>query len=451
MNNVKKIDLLSGNILAALTKLALPLMGMNFLQMAYNLTDMFWVGKLGAESVAAIGTGGLFIWFCSGIHMLYQVGGQVYVGQNLGAGDNEKAGRFAYAAIIMCLVITAFLGITFVLFSHQLVSLFKLDNEQTIKEAIDYIKITGGLIVFLLLARLLTVLITTTGNGRIPFIASFIGLAFNMVLDPMLIFGTGIFPELGVTGAAIATVFAQFIMGLVLVIYATRDKYLFKYINLRKLPKLTYFKDIIKLGFPVSIQATFYPFIAMCISRTVASFGYNAIAVQRIGSQVESLTWMVVEGFSTALNGFIAQNYGANNIPRLKKGFKEAFKILAIWGVFVTLLLTVFARQIFRIFIDEAQVIDIGADYLVIIGLSQLFMSMEIMSLGSLNAIGKTKLSSAVATIFTALRIPMALILSATVLGLNGVWWSISISSICKGTILIIVVVFAFRKLKGKS
>ena len=118
-----------------------------------------------------------------------------------------------------------------------------------------------------------------------------------------------------------------------------------------------------------------------------------------------------------------------------------------LWGVFTTLVLLVFPQFIFQIFISEKDVIPLGVDYLQILAFSQLFMCIESTLAGALNGLGKTFIPSCVSTVLTAARIPMVMVLSATFLGLNGIWWAISISSIFKGIVMAICFIYVIRKL----
>lgn len=444
----KRIDLLNGNIASTLARLSLPLMGISFIQMAYNLTDMFWIGKLGAGAVAAVGTGGLFIWFSTGLHTIAQLGGQVYVAQNLGAKKFEEAGKFAHASMFLSLVVSLILGFAYFFFTSPLVSFFNLNDPAVVQDTITYLMIVGGFIFFMLFSKLLTALITTTGDSKTPFIATMIGLVFNIVFDPLLIFGYGIFPTLGVLGAALATVIAQFIVFAILLIHVIKDKHLFNHVKIKSIPCMYACKKIIKLGFPTTCQNTLFPLISMYLSRLTAAFGDNAVAVQRIGSQVESISWMTTEGFAIAVNSFVAQNYGAKNIKRVKDGIKQSFIILSTWGIFTTLSLVLFANPIFAIFLNEPTVLAMGVSYLTILGLCQLFMCWEILSSSTLNAFGKTIAPAIVSVTCTLLRAPLAIILSATVLALDGIWWSFTISTVLKGAILLICLVLYVRKLK---
>ena len=185
------------------------------------------------------------------------------------------------------------------------------------------------------------------------------------------------------------------------------------------------------------MQNGIFAFMSMVIAKILAQWGSTPIAVQNVGSQIESISWMTAGGFSTALSAFVGQNYGADRWDRIHEGYRKAIGLVSIIGIFATCLLIFGATPVFRIFIpDDSEAIKLGTTYLRILGLSQFFMCIEITTGGAFNGLGRTIPPSVVGIVFNALRIPSALLLSKTSLGLNGVWWSVSISSIFKGIVL---------------
>jgi Na+-driven multidrug efflux pump len=174
----------------------------------------------------------------------------------------------------------------------------------------------------------------------------------------------------------------------------------------------------------------------MFIARIIAQWGPIPIAVQKIGSQIEAISWMTAGGFQTAMSTLVGQNYGADKWPRIVKSYFIGMLVMSVVGILATGLLIFAAKPLFSIFIDEEETIRYGIVYLRILGLSQLFMCLESTTAGAFNGLGKTIPPSVVGIIFNALRIPATLVLSSTDLGLNGVWWAISMSSVCKGTVL---------------
>lgn len=434
----KRIDLLNGNIVTSLTKLAVPIMATSLIQMAYNLTDMIWIGKMGSNQVAAIGAASMYLWLSAAFAVLSRMGGQVKLAHSVGAGEFGEAVTYSKNAIQLGLFFSILFGAAVCIFANPLIGFFNLNTPEVINDAKVYLYITGGLVVFSIINQILTGLITSSGNSKTPFFATTVGLIANIILDPILIFGIGPIKSMGVAGAAIATVIAQIIVTALFVLYMIKDKLIFSHVNLLTKPSSKHLKAIIKIGFPAAVQSAMMTVISMVIARLIAAWGDGAVAVQKVGSQIESISWMTAEGFASAVNSFIAQNYGAGQERRAIKGYKISLVITCIWGVFSTLALIIFAEPIFKIFINEADIIPLGIDYLVILGFSQLFMCVEILTSAAFSGFGNSTPPAIIITLLTLIRIPMAIALSSTALGLDGVWWSISISSILKGIIMIL-------------
>lgn len=429
------VDLLHEPILPALSKLALPIMATSLVQMAYNLTDMAWIGRLGAESMTAVGTAGMYMWLSQGVSDLAKVGGQVKVSQALGAGDRQDAGQFAKTALQMGFICSVLVGLLAFFQAHRLIQFFGLKNAWIIGQSEAYLRITGGAIVFSYMNAVLTGLFTASGDSRTPLKANGAGLLSNMILDPVLIFGLGPFPAMGVTGAAAATVTAQMVVTFLFVLSAMGEHLVFHKLCLFSMPTFRHVREIVRIGFPTAIQNVIYASISMVLTKLVTSFGDTAVAIQRVGGQVESISWMTAEGFAAALNSFTGQNYGANQLKRVRKGYGTAVWMMLLWGGFTTCVLVFLSMPIFRVFIQEADVLDAGSRYLKILGYSQVFMCVELLTVGAFAGLGKTLIPSILSILLTSMRIPLALALSATALGLNGIWWALTVSSFVKGIV----------------
>ena len=430
-------NLTKGPILKTLTKLAIPIMASSFLGTLYNITDMAWIGLLGAKAVAGVGVGGMFTWLSQGLVSLARMGGQVQVAQHIGRREQEEAHGYAQAAVQM----SALLGILFaavvLILLKPLIGFFKLEDAEALAAAFSSTKIACGLIMFSFLSLTLTGLYTAQGDSKTPFAANLVGLAVNMILDPVLILGPGPFPRLGVTGAAIATVTAQFIVMSILVmrIFVTKKENVLKGIQpFEKIPP-KYVRGICKIGIPTALQGMAYCMISMVLTRMVSGFGAEAIATQRVGGQIESVSWNTADGFGAALNAFIGQNYGAGKMDRVKKGYRASLITVGVWGLFITLLFVCFPEQISGVFFHEPTAIATAVGYMIIIGYSEAFMSVELMTVGALSGLGKTHLCSVISITLTSARIPLAIFLSGTALGLLGIWWALTATSVVKGIV----------------
>ena len=433
----KNINLLEGSILPSLSGLALPIMATSLIQMAYNLTDMIWIGRVGSSAVAAVGAAGMYMWLANGLATLAKMGGQVKVAQALGAKEDKQAVSYVKSALQLGIALGLIYGVLAVVLANPLIDFFKLNSGQVVADARIYLQITCGGVIFSFLNQIFTGIMTAMGNSRTSFVATAAGLVINIIMDPVLIFGVGPFAKMGVMGAGIATVFAQMIVTGVFILAALKDEIIFQKVRLLEKVDKESMMTIVKIGFPTGVQSMIFTSISMIIARMIAGFGDSAVAVQKVGSQIESISWMTAEGFGAAVNAFMAQNHGAKNKKRIVQGYKVAMRIEIVWGIFCTFVLMVFPAVIFKIFIPEADVLPMGVDYLKILGVSQLFMCIELTTAGAFSGLGKTIPPSISSIILTAARIPMAIALTSTVLGLNGIWWSITISSIFKGVILV--------------
>lgn len=431
-----RINLLEGKILPALSALALPIMATSLIQMAYNLIDMIWIGKIGASAVASVGAAGMFMWLSNGLATLAKMGGQIKVGHALGAQKKEDAASYAQSSIQMGIVFAIGFGILSVVFADEMIGFFQLNSAQVIQDAKLYLMITCGLVIFSFMNQIFTGILTAMGNSRTSFIATGIGLVLNIVLDPLFIFGFGAIPPMGVTGAAIATVLAQLVVMLLFQYTILRDTVLFCDVHILHSYSSQHTREIFRIGLPSAVQSMLFSGISMVIARLIAGWGDAAVAVQKVGSQIESISWMTAEGYAAALNSFVAQNHGAKNTDRIREGYRLSMIVMLSWGVFCSFVLIVFPQLIFQVFIQEAEVLPMGVDYLRILGVSQLFMCMEITTAGAFSGLGKTLPPSIVSITLTGARIPMAMLLGRW-LGLNGVWWAITISSIGKGIVLL--------------
>ena len=426
----------TGAIFKPLIQLALPIMSTNFVQMAYHLTDMAWVGRLGSESVAAIGSVGMLMWLTSAFSILPKIAAEVSIGQAIGARKRHEA--MAYAShtttisLILSLVMTSilFFGADFIL------SFFKL-SPQIQEQAVNYLRITSTAVPFSFLILNFTGIYNGAGRSNIPFFLISTGLVCNMLLDPLFIFGIhGVFDGLGVNGAAIATVISQGLV-LLLVVYRLRrsdgilNRFPF-FIRLRGRITLRVFY----LGFPVAVMTFIFAGINTYLARIASIYGgHLGITTQTTGGQIEGITWHTSQGFSTALGTFVAQNFAAGKMSRAWKAYRYALLSMLSLGVMVTVVFLFFGGHIFGIIIPEADAIIAGGDYLFVMGFSQIFMMIELTTQGVFNGMGRTMFPAAVSITFNLLRIPLALLL-ASWMGITGVWWAISISSIIKGIIL---------------
>lgn len=442
-------DLTQGGIFRQLTMLALPLMAISFIQMAYNLVDIIWIGRLGSESVAAVGAVGMLMWMMNSAAMISKVGAEISIGQSIGARRPDQASLYASHTTTIALLLGISFSLFFLLFPQPYISFYKLE-ENIATEATGYLQIITAWIPITFLVLNFSGIYIGSGRSDIPFYFNATGLVFNILLDPLLIFGAGPIPALGVRGAALATVISQGIVLLLFVRHLKKKDGLFGRFRFIIRPRRRHTLNILKLGLPVAAMNVYFAFINMNLARTASLYGgHLGLMSQTTGGQIEGITWNTSNGFCTALGSFVAQNFAARKIGRANRAFRYTLMMLGTLGIMVTIAFVLFGEQIFSVFVPEKAAYEAGGEYLLIIGVSQIFMMLEITTQGMFNGFGKTTPPAIISIVFNTLRIPIAMLLG-TKMGVAGVWWAISLTSIIKGIILFSWYLIMQKKLAGE-
>ncbi|AOR23507.1 MATE family efflux transporter [Clostridium taeniosporum] len=434
---MKKIDLTKGKVISVLLTLAIPIMGSSLLQFTYNLIDMLWVGSLGSDAVASIGSSSFFIGLGYSINALVIIGCGIKVAHAIGEKNDKHTKEYINAGILINLIIGLLFMLSIIFFGSNLINFLNLNNSIVERDSYRYLLISGPTLFIAFLNLLYARILGSFGNNKLAFIINAIGLISNILLDPLFIY---VF-KLEVLGAALATLFANLIMFFIYILKCKDTlKYNFKY-------KIDYEKlmEIIKLGFPMSLQRVLFTLINIILARIISEFGSDAIAAQKIGLQIESITYMVIGGLNGAISSFTGQNFGAKKYTRIKNGYNTALKIGITYSFIMTLIFLFFNVPIIKLFIKDKETIIISSSYLKIIAFSQIFSTIEMVSNGLFTGIGKPKIPATISIVFTFLRIPMAFMF-IKYFGLNGVWISIAISSILKGVMSYLLYMIKVRK-----
>ena len=422
-------NLTSGPIHRQLFNLAVPIMGTSFVQMAYSLTDMAWVGRLGSESVAAIGSVGILTWMTNSISLLNKVGSEVSVGQSIGAQNAQDARSYASHNLTLSLIISICWGLILFVFAEPIMQIYKLEPAITAK-AVNYLRIVATAFPFIFLSASFTGIYNASGQSKIPFMISGIGLLLNMILDPLFIFGFGWNTE----GAAIATWVSQAtVLGLFIYRLKKRKEVLGGFAFFTKLES-RFVKRIFKLGLPVAILNTLFSIINLFMARTASLYGgHIGLMTLTAGGQLEAIAWNTSQGFSTALSAFVAQNYAAGKNDRVLGAYATTLKMTAVFGTFCTLLFVFWGSELFSLIVPDPQAYKAGGVFLRIDGYSMLFMMLEITTQGLFYGTGRTIPPAVISIGFNTLRIPLAMLLASIGMEITGVWWAISLTSIAKG------------------
>jgi putative MATE family efflux protein len=446
MDKMNKYNLTEGKIASKLFLVALPLMGTQFMQMTYNLTDMFWLGRINSDAVASAGIVGFYIWLSVAFFLFGRMGAEIGVSQNIGKGDMAAAQAFGHNAIIINAALGIMLALVFIIAQGPLIGLFGIEEAHVAADAQEYLMIVSLGLPFVFVSLAIMGIFSGSGNTSVIMWVSASGFGVNMLLTPLLVFAAG----LGIRGAAIATVIANFVgFSASLIVLYKHKKRPFEKINLFAKPDMTVIKQIMKWVTPVSLESSLFTILSMMVTVLIAIFGSGALAASRVASQIESLTWLIAGGFSTAITAYVGQNFGAGKWHRIQQGFNLSTVLMGTWGMAVSLVLFFFGAPLLRIFLPfDPDIVEIGARNLRILAIIQIPQCLEGVAAGAFRGQGKTMQPSFSSVCSNILRVLLAYFFTHfTELGLDGIWIAIAISAGIRGTWIFIWYTLYSRKL----
>lgn len=441
-----KVNLLENKILPSLLKLATPLVATAFVLVAYNIIDTIWLGRLGTKAVAAAGTIGIYIWISNTIMTMARVGVSVRASHAFGKNDMERTKLAIRNSIQLAFAMGILISLLCFFLKKPLVDFYGLDGE-TADLAVDYFSMILLGFAFSFVNPVISSAYNSLGNSMTPFIFNTLGLIFNIILDPVLIFGLGPIPGLGIRGAGLATASSQALVTLAFVIYIYWEKGLVYESGFFKMPNLYEMTRIMLMGLPTSVRSLVQALVAIVLNKLTAGFGSVPLAVYSVGSQVESISYMTSEGFAMAMTAFAGQNYGAEKYSRIREMTKKGQGLMFLGGTIIMAAFIIFGESIYQLFLPhDPEAIRLGAKYLLILGLSQSLMNIEIGTIGIFNGIGRPAFPGLSGLVLNILRIPLSLAL-IPYYGVFGIWIAITISSNLKGIINYVALNYTMKRL----
>jgi putative MATE family efflux protein len=436
-SEAKKIDLTSGSITKNIFYLAGPAVTSLFLETAFSLANIFWVGKLGAVSLAAVISSTILIWIIYSLTATISVGIVALVARSIGAKDFSQASHVSRQAYVFSILFRLIISILGVFFSRLAFILMGTEPDVT-QLGVRYLRIIFSGSVFFFLIDVFAATFRASGDTKTPMLVILGSVGLNIILDPFLIFGWGPFPRLGTTGAALASIISQGLGSLLFGILIIRRRLGFKFSLLPRLDlDLSMIWRILRIGIPASTAWITFTIVYLFLNKIVALFGTEAIAALGIGNRMESVSFLTCFGFSIAASTLVGQNLGAGKPERFTRCAWQTAGIVVLITAFVGTMFFSFPRQIASFFISDPKVIQMGIGYLRILALSQIFMALEIVFEGTFAGAGNTIPPMLVSIPGSLARIPLAYLLAVHWgIGINGVWWAITMTSIAKEIVL---------------
>jgi len=375
----------------------------------------------------------MFSWLGMALLMFGRMGAEIGVSQNKGRDDMDAASAFARNAWLLSLVLGALYGSALTFFSVPLLSVFNFQEPHVADAAANYLRIVGLGVPAVYMSAAFTGTFNGSGNSRVPFYANAAGMIIKVILTPLMIFTFG----LGIRGAAVVTVLAQWIVFGQLLWAVKRHKYRpFEQIKFLSKPDLGKIRRIIRWALPIALESGLFTLLTMAVTRLMAGFGSEPLAVHHVATQIESLSWLVGGGFGSAVTAFMGQNFGAGKWDRIGSGFRISSTVMLTWGCLVTLLLSFGGYALFSLFLPELELRAMGAVYLKILACCQLPMCLEAVGSGLFRGIGSTVPPSAVSIGSNVLRVPLSYGLASTSLGVFGAWWGLTATAVLRGVVI---------------
>jgi len=396
----------------------------NVFQQLYNVVDSIIVGRyIGKQALAAVGASFPLIFMMISFVVGVAIGTTIIVSQYFGAKDIKMVKRSIetmYVFLFFASIVVTILGIAL---SGPIFRLIQLP-EDVMPQAITYFNVYLLGTIFFFGFNGISSVLRGLGDSKTPLYFLMISTVMNVILVWLFV---AVF-KWGVAGSAWATVIAQagaFFTG---IIYLNRTHEIVKLNSLSLVFDRAIFRKSILIGLPTGLQQTFVSIGMLAVTRIVNGFGTDAIAAYSVAMRLDSLAGMPAMNFGAALSTFVGQNLGANKPERVRQGFKATFLMSGSLALLTSLFVIIFRQQLMHLFTDDAAVIAIGAEYLVIVSSFYIFFSAMFVIGGVMRGAGDTLIPMFI-TLFAlwAVRIPAAWILSRY-FGVDGIWWSIPVA-----------------------
>jgi len=428
-------DITTGPLTPALFALAGPAILAKALHAALGLIDVFWVGRLGAAASAAVTTSFFASWVLVSAVDLTALGILAHVARHTGARDRARAGH----ASAQGLALGVLLGVAFAIAAwFAAPALFRAlgTSPEVTGPGITYLRLLFLAAPFTFTYLNCEFLMRAAGDTRAPLAVAGVGVAFNAILAPLLIYGVGPFPRLEVAGAGLATLLAQIVATGMFALFALRrhPSFPLEFASLRRIDR-PLCASLLRIGFPGMAVGSFYSLIYLFMSGIAARLGTTALAVLGLANRAESVTYLVTNGFGAATATAVGQNLGAGRPDRAGRAAWASVGWMVAYASATGALLVGWPQAVLRVFSSDASVIAMGAPYLRILGYAQPLMAVEIVLEHAFSGAGDTVPPMLISVPLNALRIPLLMWAVRSGGGLLAIGWVLAVTCAARGVL----------------
>jgi len=428
--------LLTEPVPRALLRLALPVLASQALRLGYQWVDAMWVKGLGVQATGAVTTSVFVLWCVYAFNDIFGAGLQAYVSQLLGAGERQRAGVAVRKAITASLAMGVGFALAGLFAARPLFALIDPAGGVAASGA-TYLRsvLLGAPLV--LPALTAEIAFRASGDTRTPLTLDAISIALNIVLAPVLIYGLGPAPRLGVAGAALATVVAQALLASCYAVLALRRHPAFPLA--RRAPGLPVgIGGLARVGVPAMLIGSLFSVVYLAFVRAVSPYGEAAVAIIGVENRIEALQFILSLSLGFAGATLLGQALGAGRIDRAEEVLRTAQRWATGLAAIMTVLLFAFPRLFLGLFTRDPEMFALGVPYLRILALTIVATGIEITTAETVMASGHTREMSAIYTVFSLLRIPLAFVVPHWGnSGVLGIAWLITVSCTTRAILLV--------------
>ena len=431
----------------AIVLLAIPMVLEMLMQSIFELVDAYFVGRLGADALAAVGVTGTLLILVLAVGIGLSMATTAMVARRIGEKDEEGAGVAAVQGLLIAGAISIPVSLVGIFFAPEILRLMATP-ESAVEIGSEYCAILFGANAVILFLFLINAIFRGAGDAVLALKVLAFANLLNIILDPLLIFGIGPFPEMGVTGAAVATTIGRSI-GVIYqlwYLFDGRGRLDFQLHNLRLVPQLALRMLRISIGGVSQFLISTSSWIVLM--RIVAVYGSSAVAAYTVALRVLEFIWLPAWGLGNAAATLVGQNLGAGETERAEKSAWCAARFNTIFMTIVGLVMLLFAPGIANLFSNEPEVVQLTTSCLRILGIGFPVYGIGLVLIQSLNGAGDTVTPTVTNLIcFWLVQIPLAhWLATAAGLGPNGVFVAIVVSE----SLLTLLAVMVFRRGRWK-
>ncbi|WP_461204817.1 MATE family efflux transporter [Clostridium sp. DL1XJH146] len=439
MKSNNRIILTEGSIGKILKDLTLPMIFGILGIVAFNLADTYFVGKLGTIQMAALTFTFPVILVINSLNHGIGIGTSAAISKAVGENQKDRVIRLSTHSLILGVIV----ALTAIIIGELTIEpLFRAlgADEATLPYIIDYMTIWYAGVPFIVIPVVGNNVIRALGDTKTPSFVMLVAASINIVLDPLLIMGIGILPELNVSGAALATVISRaFTFCVALYILIVREKVVSLH-NIKLKEVIESWTSILFIGIPNAIARMVIPIGVGIITGLIATLGTETVAGFGIATKIEYFAIAIINALASVLPVFVGQNFGAKKISRIKEAIVISEKFSLISGIIIYIVLAILARPISYLFTKDALVSNTIVTYFRIVPLGYAFQGMLLIINGSLNAIHKPFKAASINLIqMLAIYVPLAIITSKH-FGIVGIFISLVSSYFIVGVIAHIII-----------